>query len=82
MPAHYQTRRRAAIAPRLTNEGAWAIVNFHTSRRDAEQVVADIQQVQALVNDAAARLKRRCAGNNRDGDDARRAHRRVGSGGD
>jgi 3-oxoacyl-[acyl-carrier protein] reductase len=63
----------AAIARRLANEGARVIVNFHTSRRDAEQVVADIgacggwaqaveadvadmQQMQALVNNAAARL--------------------------
>jgi 3-oxoacyl-[acyl-carrier protein] reductase len=63
----------AAIARRLAHEGARVIVNFHTSRREAEQVVADIaahggwaetaqadvadmRQVQALVNDAAARL--------------------------
>jgi NAD(P)-dependent dehydrogenase (short-subunit alcohol dehydrogenase family) len=32
----------AAIARRLAAEGARVIVNFHTSRRDAEQVVAEI----------------------------------------
>jgi hypothetical protein len=32
MPAHYQTRRRAAIARRLANEGAWAIVRRATER--------------------------------------------------
>jgi 3-oxoacyl-[acyl-carrier protein] reductase len=63
----------AAIARRLADEGARIIVNFHTSRCDAEEVVAsivarggwaqaveadiaDMRQVQALVNGAAARL--------------------------
>ena len=63
----------AAIARRHANEGARVIVNFHTSRRDAEEVVAeigacggwaqaaqadiaDMQQMQALVNNAATRL--------------------------
>ena len=63
----------AAIAGRLAAEGARIIVNFHISRREAEQVVAeigacggraqavgadiaDMQQMQALVNNAAARL--------------------------
>jgi NAD(P)-dependent dehydrogenase (short-subunit alcohol dehydrogenase family) len=32
----------ATIARRLVNEGARVIVNFHTSRHEAEQVVADI----------------------------------------
>jgi hypothetical protein len=32
MPAHYQTRRRAAIARRLANEGAWAIAGRATER--------------------------------------------------
>jgi NAD(P)-dependent dehydrogenase (short-subunit alcohol dehydrogenase family) len=32
----------AAIARQLAYEGARVIVNFHASRRDAEQVVADI----------------------------------------
>jgi 3-oxoacyl-[acyl-carrier protein] reductase len=63
----------AAIARRLAYEGARVIVNFHTSKPDAERVVtdiaayggwaeaakadvADMQQVQALVSNAAARL--------------------------
>jgi 3-oxoacyl-[acyl-carrier protein] reductase len=63
----------AAIARQLASEGARVVVNFHTSKRDAEQVVADIaaqggwaaavqadvadlRQVHALVNDAAARF--------------------------
>jgi hypothetical protein len=32
MPAHYQTRRRAAIARRLANEGAWAIAGRASER--------------------------------------------------
>jgi NAD(P)-dependent dehydrogenase (short-subunit alcohol dehydrogenase family) len=39
----------AAIARRLAHEGARVIVNFQISRREAEQVVADIAGAFALA---------------------------------